>query len=219
MKKSAAAAHILLFMLLAGACGGGEGGSSGDGDGDGVGDGDALLDGDSASGGAQAGDGDAASGGDAAGDGDAASGGDAAGDGDGDSAGGAGGAGGAATGGAPATGGNESTGGEPNGTGGLPGICGCDAVSVPVCGVDGNNYDAGCGDECVPVDIECQGVCPCEGCGCEVMGDCQAGQRQWLCTGNSYSDAAFLAEGCESVPVGSIRYCCAVDVVPADFCQ
>jgi hypothetical protein len=32
---------------------------------------------------------------------------------------------------------------------------------VPVCGADGQTYDAACGEECVPVQITCQGECPC----------------------------------------------------------
>lgn len=162
--------------------------------------------------GGPAGDGD----GDGMGDGDAA-GGTQSGDGDGD----AGGDGGSVSGGATSTGGSASTGGEQSGSGGLPAICQCDAMSIPVCGVDGTTYDAGCGDECVPVEIECQGMCPCSGCDCQVIDGnaCPVGERQWLCAGSGYSPAAFEAEGCETLPVGSIRYCCANDVVPEDFCQ
>jgi len=32
---------------------------------------------------------------------------------------------------------------------------------LPVCGADGNTYDAVCGMDCVPVEISCQGACPC----------------------------------------------------------
>lgn len=33
--------------------------------------------------------------------------------------------------------------------------------NLPVCGVDGKNYDAICGRDCVPVQIKCDGQCPC----------------------------------------------------------
>jgi hypothetical protein len=46
------------------------------------------------------------------------------------------------------------------GTGGVD--CGClRGGQAPVCGADGQNYDAICGDECVPVAIACRGQCPC----------------------------------------------------------
>jgi hypothetical protein len=38
--------------------------------------------------------------------------------------------------------------------------CDCKAL-MPVCGVDEMTYNAGCGEECVPVEIECTGECPC----------------------------------------------------------
>jgi hypothetical protein len=40
---------------------------------------------------------------------------------------------------------------------------------VPVCGVDGETYDATCGRECVEVQIACNGPCPCTDC---VVGGC-----------------------------------------------
>jgi hypothetical protein len=52
-------------------------------------------------------------------------------------------------------------------TGGLAGTggsvdCGCvRGAYVPVCGVDGQTYDATCGDACVPVAIQCRTQCPC----------------------------------------------------------
>ena len=48
----------------------------------------------------------------------------------------------------------------------------CDCVLgayVPVCGVDGQTYDAACGRQCVPVAIACNGECPCSGC---IAGGC-----------------------------------------------
>jgi len=35
---------------------------------------------------------------------------------------------------------------------------------LPVCGVDGETYDATCGRECVEVQIACSGPCPCTDC-------------------------------------------------------
>lgn len=40
---------------------------------------------------------------------------------------------------------------------------------VPVCGVDGETYDATCGDECVSVAIACRGQCPCAAGTCDVQ--------------------------------------------------
>jgi hypothetical protein len=61
---------------------------------------------------------------------------------------------------------------------------------VPVCGVDGQTYDAACGRECVPVSIACDGECPCTDCivgGCsgELCVEASAGQPpvstcEWL---------------------------------------
>lgn len=43
-----------------------------------------------------------------------------------------------------------------------PNDCNCQlGAYVPVCGVDEMTYDATCGAECVPVEIECMGECPC----------------------------------------------------------
>lgn len=48
----------------------------------------------------------------------------------------------------------------------------CDCMRgayVPVCGIDGETYDATCGRECVDVQIACSGPCPCADC---VAGGC-----------------------------------------------
>ena len=45
--------------------------------------------------------------------------------------------------------------------------CECgDAAYIPVCGDDGMTYNAVCGEECVPVPIDCDGECPCNSTAC-----------------------------------------------------
>lgn len=216
MKKPLLTITILFSLSLVGACGGdGAGDDNASGDGDVVGDGDGDGDGDGGGEDGSGGSGD--TGGSTAAGGTSSSGG-AAGDG-GSPTGGAGvGDGGANTGG-QGTGGT-TTGGASSGTGGLPAICGCDAPSRPVCGIDGVNYDAACGQQCVVVDVECDGICPCAGCGCQVVDGnaCDNYERQWVCSGTEHSDAAFLEQGCDPLPTGTIRYCCGIQVVPEDFC-
>lgn len=52
-----------------------------------------------------------------------------------------------------------------NSTSTTGGSCDCArGAYVPVCGVDGRTYDATCGEQCVPVEIACQGECPCPTC-------------------------------------------------------
>jgi len=125
--------------------------------------------------------------------------------------------GGASSGGAGGTGDGGSL-----GTGGVPAICGCDAVTVLVCGVDGQTYDAGCGDICVPVEIACQGECPCEeGCGCEldVGSSCgEDGEQTWTCFGSEWNGPAILEAGCTDTGMSAIRYCCPASMTPDDFC-
>ena len=79
---------------------------------------------------------------------------------------GGGGTGGTATGsGGNAGGGGNSGGGGGNVGGGDPCDCRVGAY-VPVCGEDGMTYDAACGEQCVPVPIECDGACPCNAQAC-----------------------------------------------------
>ena len=87
---------------------------------------------------------------------------------------------------------------------------------VPVCGLDGNIYDATCGDECVPVEIACRGECPCsEDCevGCTPVAEsswCDAPEVEWFCNGNPHPS---LMENCgDMLPTGAVRFCC-----PAEF--
>ena len=48
------------------------------------------------------------------------------------------------------------------GSGGNDPNCDCTlAAYFPVCGVDGQTYNAVCGDACVPVEIACRNECPC----------------------------------------------------------
>ena len=83
----------------------------------------------------------------------------------------------------------------PNGAGGTGGGANCNCrqgAYVPVCGVDGTTYDATCGTACVPVDIACQGECPCT--------DCDALEMQY---------AAALADAKVCDPALSVAQCTA----------
>jgi hypothetical protein len=51
-----------------------------------------------------------------------------------------------------------------SGSTGTSGQCQCGAAAFPVCGEDGNTYDAACGFDCVPVDVACEQPCPCPTC-------------------------------------------------------
>jgi len=123
------------------------------------------------------------------------------------------------------SGGTSSTGGTSSGGSGgsLPAGCDCDAPSVWVCGVDGQTYDAGCGNECVPEAIACSGQCPCDpeaGCGCSVEGQgppqCADG-LVYACTGSDWIGSE-ATDTCQDLATDFPRYCCPLSV-PADaFC-
>lgn len=131
--------------------------------------------------------------------------------------------GGASSGGAN-TGGSDGSGGSINGTGGSSPGCDCDAPSVPVCGSDGQTYDAGCGEECVPVVIACEGECPCAEpveCDCEIEGydNCYGDAPvRWVCTGSNHSAENALEQDCQVLPTGLERYCCPSSVTASVFC-
>ena len=63
-------------------------------------------------------------------------------------------------------GGTTTTSTSTTGTAGSGGDdCNCAVGAyVPVCGMDGVTYDAACGMHCVPVQVECEGQCPCVDC-------------------------------------------------------
>lgn len=73
---------------------------------------------------------------------------------------------------ASGSGSDSGTGGTSDGSGTTGADCDCDAgASVPVCGVDGMDYDAACGIECVPVVISCMQACPCPPVQCGIPCD------------------------------------------------
>jgi hypothetical protein len=112
-----------------------------------------------------------------------------------------------------ADGSGGAAGGSSSGAGGNPA---CDCVlgsSVPVCGVDGETYDAACGRECVPVAIECDGACPCAtGTGGGGSGECSencASSGLECCEGrcaNTGNDPANCG-ACGTQCSGATSYC------------
>jgi hypothetical protein len=85
-------------------------------------------------------------------------------------------------------------------------VMGCDCALgayIPVCGVDGQTYDATCGRDCVSVEIACDGECPCQciveagtGCGLVDSGaECCDGLH--CCTGVPYDAAGECRPECD----------------------
>jgi hypothetical protein len=122
---------------------------------------------------------------------------------------------------------NGGSGGTSSGGSGgsLPAGCDCEAPSVWVCGVDGQTYDAGCGSECVPAEIDCSGQCPCDpeaGCGCVAEGgsnpQCEAQDGLvYVCEGTDWIGST-ATDLCEDIPTGAVRYCCPLSVPGDAFC-
>lgn len=119
---------------------------------------------------------------------------------------GGGGAGAGAGAGASSSGG-AGTGG--SGTGGLDPSCLCGAASFPVCGEDGNTYDAACGYGCVPVAVACDGACPCLSCDAIASAYRQKLEEAKAC------DAAIDFEQCTELLPGGLPCGCNTFVNPS----
>ncbi|MBI2893103.1 MAG: hypothetical protein HYY06_06090 [Deltaproteobacteria bacterium] len=79
--------------------------------------------------------------------------------------------------------------------------CQCGAERVPVCGVDGLTWDAACGEECIPVEIECEGECPCPDC------DCAVGAYVPVCGMDGQTYDAACGEECVPVEIACQGEC------------
>lgn len=86
--------------------------------------------------------------------------------------------------------------------------CGCTrGAFVPVCGVDGQTYDATCGRVCVPVDVACEGQCP-----CPVERDGAAAEASKGADASAQTDAGGQEDSSESQVCHSNRDCGAEEV-------
>jgi hypothetical protein len=146
------------------------------------------------------------------------------------------GAGGQPAGGARAGGSGGVTGGSMSGLYGIPAgggatvdagtvDCSCPiSASLPVCGVNGQTYDAACGAPCVPVDIACLGQCPCDvdgGASCNVACTavasstyCDSSHVEWVCK-SGHPASLMSSAGCQMLATGAIRYCCPTNFLTA----
>jgi len=92
--------------------------------------------------------------------------------------------------------------------------CGCSRNGyLPVCGADGTTYDAACGMQCVPVEIDCQGECPCATGG---AGGGLGGSGGAAASGGSAGTPAAGAGGLSSCAVDRTACGCYADADCAD---
>lgn len=99
--------------------------------------------------------------------------------------------------------------------------CNCAVTGGPVvCGVDGGEYIAACGEACLPVAVACQGPCPCE-CVADLATGCASTEPNG---GAPCCDGLLCCEGVPYDPAGECRANCPflsdralkTDVRPAD---